>query len=133
MSPLILPLLSIGEKLIDKFFVTPEEKAKAQYELLKLEQDGEFKKIISQLEINAKEAAHPSVFVAGWRPAIGWICGAGFAYQTILHPLLQWLAVAKGWPLPPVPDMELLNYILGGILGLGAYRSYEKKVGVAAK
>lgn len=133
MNPLILPLLSFGQSIIERFIPDPQEKARAQFELLKLEQDGDLKKIIGQLEINAREAAHPSRFVAGWRPAIGWICGAGFAYQTIVHPLLQWLAIAKGWPLPPAPDMELLNYILGGILGLGAYRTYEKQVGVAAK
>jgi hypothetical protein len=130
MSPFLLPLLSIGEKLIDKFFVTPEEKARAQYELLKLEQEGEFKKILGQLEINAKEAAHPSIFVAGWRPFVGWTCGVGLAYQAIFYNLLQWVAVAKGWPLPPAPDTETLLYILGGLLGLGTLRTYEKKSGV---
>ncbi len=130
MNPLLLPILSLGEKLIDKFFTSPEEKAKAQYELLKLQQDGELKEILAQLEINAREAQHQSVFVAGWRPFVGWVCGMGLAYQAIFHNLLVWLAKANGWELPPSPDTEILIYVLGGLLGLGTLRTYEKRTGV---
>lgn len=130
MSPLVMPLLALGEKLLDKFFVTPEEKAKAQLELLKLQQDGELKEILAQLEINAREAQHASVFVAGWRPFVGWMCGVGLAYQTIFHNILHWLSSIYGWTPPPSPDTETLIYVLGGLLGMGALRTYEKKNGV---
>ena len=130
MSPLVLPLLALGEKLLDKFFTTPEEKAAAQLELLKLEQDGELKNILGQLEVNAREAAHPSMFVAGWRPAVGWICALGLGYQTILHNLIGWLSHIYGWTPPPAPDTDTLLYILGAMLGIGALRTYEKKSGV---
>lgn len=130
MNPLLLPLLAFGEKLLDKFITSPEEKAKAQYELLKLQQEGELKEILAQLEINAREASHASIFVAGWRPFVGWICGFGLAYQAIFHNLLVWLAKANGWELPPTPDTEILIYVLGGLLGLGTLRTYEKKTGV---
>lgn len=131
MSPLVLPILAIGEKLIDKFFTSPEEKAKAQLELYRMEQEGELKVILSQIDVNAKEAQHSSIFVAGWRPFIGWICGAGLAYQVLFYDLLVWLSSAHGWKVPPTPNLEVLAYVLGGILGLGGFRTFEKTKGVA--
>lgn len=130
MNPLLIPLLAFGEKILDKFVTSPEERAKAQYELLKLQQDGELKETLAQLEINAREASHASIFVAGWRPFVGWVCGFGLFYQAILHNLLVWLARANGWELPPTPDTEILIYVLGGLLGLGGLRTYEKRTGV---
>ena len=101
MNPMILgPVLDIGGKIIDRLFPDPAAKAAAELELLKLTQAGELQTVLAQLEINAKEAAHPSVFVAGWRPFVGWCCGAGLAYATIGHNLLAWAAAAKGWPVP---------------------------------
>ena len=131
MPPLVLPILAIGEKLIDKFFTSPEEKAKAQLELYRMEQEGELKVILSQIDVNAKEAQHSSIFVAGWRPFIGWICGVGLAYQVLLYDLLVWLSSAHGWKVPPTPNLEVLAYVLGGILGLGGFRTFEKTKGVA--
>ena len=131
MNPLVLPILAIGEKLIDKFFTSPEEKAKAQLELYRMEQEGELKVILSQIDVNAKEAQHSSIFVAGWRPFIGWICGVGLAYQVLFYDLLVWLSSAHGWKVPPTPNLEVLAYVLGGILGLGGFRTFEKTKGVA--
>jgi hypothetical protein len=76
--------------------------------------------------VNAKEAASPHLFVSGWRPAVGWCCGAGFLWATIGQPVFSWVAVAKGWPAPPQIDTEVLLYVLGGMLGLGSLRSVEK-------
>lgn len=127
MNPLLAgPLLELGGKIIDRLFPDPQKKAEAELELLKLTQDGSLKTVLAQLEVNAKEAAHPSLFVAGWRPFVGWGCGAGMLYATVGHNLLGWLALALGWPVPPVVDADLLIYVLGGMLGIGGLRTVEK-------
>jgi hypothetical protein len=93
--------------------------------------DGELKQVIAQLQINAQEAAHPSIWVAGWRPFFGWVGGAGFLYAVVGQPLLAWLAAVKGWPVPPTLDTDLLLTVAGGMLGIGGLRTYEKRNGVA--
>ena len=131
MNPLLLgPLFELGNSIIGRLFPDPAAKAAAELELLKMTQDGDLKQIMSQLEINAREAAHPSMFVAGWRPGAGWAGVAGLIYAAIGQPLLTWMATAKGWPTPPPVDTELLLYVLGGMLGLGGLRTIEKAKGV---
>jgi hypothetical protein len=130
MNPLLLaPLLEVGKGIIDRLFPDPAAKAAAELELLKMTQDGDLKQILGQLEINAKEAAHPSVFVAGWRPFFGWAGGVGFIYATIGQPLLAWLAQIKGWPMPPSINIDLLWVVVTGLLGIGTLRSVEKVKG----
>jgi hypothetical protein len=134
MNPLILgPLFELGGSIINRMFPDPAEKARAELELLKMTQAGDLQQILAQLEINAKEAQHPSMFVAGARPFILWVCGFGFLWATIGRPVAVWVALAKGWPLPPEIDADVLMYVLGGLLGLGGFRSYEKVRGVASK
>ena len=131
MNPMILaPLLEVGKPLLDRFIPDPEAKRAAEAEFLKMAMDGELKQTIAQLEINAREAAHPSVFVAGWRPFFGWAGGAGFVYATILQPLLAWAAVIKGWPQPPSLNLDLLWVVVTGMLGIGGLRTFEKTKGV---
>lgn len=134
MNPLFLaPLLDVGKTLIDRFLPDPEKKREAEMELVRMAADGELKQVIAQLEINAREATHPSVWVAGWRPGAGWCGVAGLAYTTILHPTLVWLSRIKGWPEPPQLDGDLLWVVLTGMLGIGGLRSIEKFKGVATK
>lgn len=132
MNPLLIgPILDIGKSLLDRF--GPEDKnerLKAEGEFLRMASEGDLKKVVAQLEINAKEAAHPSVWVSGWRPFYGWTGGTGFGYAVLLQPLLAWFSAIKGWPAPPVLDVELLMVVAGGLLGIGGMRSYEKKNGV---
>lgn len=131
MNPLILgPLLSLGKDLIDRFLPDPEKKREAEMELFKMAADGEMKQIIAQLEINAKEAAHPSLWVAGGRPFFLWIGGVGFGYAVLLQPMLAWVALIKGWPEPPLPDVDLLWVVVSGLLGISSLRSVEKIKGV---
>lgn len=131
MNPmLVAPLLELGSGLINRLFPDPEKKAAAELELLKLTQAGELQTILKQLEINAQEAANPSVFVSGWRPAVGWVCGFGLAYQAIFHNILSWLAVIYSKPMPPEINSDILIYVLGGMLGIAGLRTYEKKSGV---
>jgi len=131
MNPLLLaPLLDVGKTLLDRFIPDPEAKRAAEAEFLKMAMDGELKQVIAQLEINAREAAHPSIFVAGWRPFFGWAGGAGFVYATILQPLLAWWAAIKGWPTPPTLNLDLLWVVVTGLLGIGGMRTFEKTKGV---
>ena len=131
MNPLLLaPLLEFGKDIIGRFFPNEEEKRKAEAEFLRLAMDGELKQVIAQLQINAQEAAHPSIWVAGWRPFYGWTGGAGFLYAVLVQPLLTWFASIKGWPAPPLLDVELLLVVAGGMLGIGGLRTYEKRQGI---
>ncbi len=86
-----------------------------------------------QLQINQKEAEHGSVFVAGWRPAIGWICGAGIAWNFVIQPLISWAGFLYGVDLSGAPTLDIgdLLTLLLGMLGLGGMRTYEKRLGVA--
>ena len=131
MNPLILgPILDIGKTLLDRFVPDPAQKQAAEMELVRMAAQGELQQTIAQLEINAREASHASVFVAGWRPFFGWAGGAGFIYATILQPLLAWLASIKGWPLPPTLNLDLLWVVITGMLGIGGLRTVEKFKGV---
>lgn len=130
MNPALLPLIQLGSTLIEKFIPNKAEQARAEVEFLKMIQEGELKVVLAQLEINAKEAAHPSVWVSGWRPFVGWTCGLGLAYQSIIHNILEWVSTAYQLPIPPKPDTETLIYVLSALLGVGALRTYEKKTGL---
>ena len=89
-----------------------------------------------QLKINEVEAKHTSIFVAGWRPAVGWVCGIALAWNFVIQPILLWVAwlIPEYQPListaPKLETGELMTVLLG-MLGLGGYRTYEKRLGVA--
>lgn len=85
-----------------------------------------------QLEINKVEAAHSSIFVAGWRPASGWICNIGLLYTFLLQPLLTWLCTVAGVALPPGIPFDALYVLLGSLLGVGTLRTVDKVKGVAS-
>jgi hypothetical protein len=86
---------------------------------------------LAQIEVNKQEAASSSLFVAGWRPFVGWVCGASFAYAVILNDFFNWIAAVRGLPAFPEPDTTLTLEILMGLLGMASLRSYEKYKGVA--
>lgn len=88
----------------------------------------------AQSDINKVEASSASIFVAGWRPALGWVCASAFAFQFILRPVLQWGFIMAGHPLSPLPGIDdTLTQLTYGLLGMGAMRTYEKVKGVAGK
>ncbi len=81
-----------------------------------------------QTKINEAEASHRSVFVAGWRPFIGWVCGIGLGYAVFLEPLLRFTFTVKGWTVDfPEINTNVTMQVLLGMLGLAGARSYEKK------
>lgn len=111
------PIEAIGNA-VDKLVTSDEERLQAQATLEMLRQ----KPHILQAEINKVEAGHRSVFVAGWRPAIGWVCAAGLSVPFIINPVLQWYT---GKPGPELPIEELMPLVLA-LLGLGGLRTLEK-------
>ena len=129
----VTALLDIGGKVIDRVWPDPIQAANAKFELFKLQQSGELAMLAGQMDINKAEASNPSVFVSGWRPFVGWVCGFGLVYSFIGQPLLSWVSVLWSIPIPPTLDLSTLLTILGGMLGLGTLRTYEKTQGVAAK
>ena len=131
-APVIISgLLAIGSTLIDRLIPDPSEQAKAKLELLKMEQQGDLAALAAQTNINLAEAQHKSVFVAGWRPFIGWTCGAGIAWTFVLQPFATYVIAAIGLDIPAVPvlDMGVLLTLILGMLGIGGMRSFDKLKG----
>jgi hypothetical protein len=140
MNPLFIgPILELGKGLINRFFPDPAQAAAAQLELLKMAQTGELAQLAAETEIvkaqiavNQAEAASSNLFVAGWRPFIGWTCGAAFAYKFVLAPAAAFALTAAGHPIElPVLDFTEMSTVLLGMLGIGALRTVEKVKGVA--
>lgn len=122
------PIEAVG-RILDNLFTSDEEKLSKEEALLRLAQ----RPGMAQAEINRVEAQHRSVFVAGWRPFIGWVCGSALAYTFILRDVVSWACLAAGSPIAPPPElaMEHLMTILMALLGLGGYRTFEKLAGRA--
>jgi hypothetical protein len=135
LNPLfIAPILEIGKGIINRLFPDPAAAAAAQLELLKMQQNGDLAQLAAdtdlaklQIQTNIAEAAG-NWFTAGWRPCIGWVCGAGLAYAALIEPFARFIAkVGFGYVGDfPVIDTNLTMQILMGMLGLGAMRSVEK-------
>lgn len=129
MNPLLLgPLVDLIGKISDKIWPDPAAKIAAQTELLKMQQAGELAHLeklsasdSAQTEINKIEAASDDKFKGYWRPALGWVCVAGFSYQLLARPFL----IGAGYDYPSL-DMETLASLTFGMLGLGAMRTVEK-------
>ena len=116
--------VAAGLKVLDKFVPDPDAKAKYEADLRDALKGWDQQ----QADINAAEASNPSLFVSGWRPAIGWIGAAGLAYQYIVRPL----AVGAGLHDLPALDHSLMELVVA-MLGLGGLRTFEKVKGVASK
>lgn len=113
--------------IFNKIVPDKDTRLKLQHELELYKLTSDFKNAMSQIEVNKVEAAHESIFVAGWRPFIGWVCGIAFTYHVIVVPLLMFVGNVTGNPIPaPAFDAILLTNVLFGMLGLGGFRTYEK-------
>lgn len=132
------PLLDIGiggiiqtvGKVADDLFTSDEERLKAELDAY----TAETVRMQGQTDVNKIEAASLSLFVAGWRPAIGWICGLSLAYVSIFEPMGRFIAqvMYKYDGALPVIDTTITMQILIGMLGLGLYRTMDKKNGTAS-
>lgn len=142
MNPMIVGgIVEAVGKVADDLFTSDEERMKAQLEADKIGLEAakvDADLIKGQQEINKVEAAHSSIFVAGWRPAIGWVGVVALSYQYVLYPLLLWVWAwlqAQGWvpgamKAPPLLEAEALWVLLTGILGIAGARTFEKVRGV---
>ena len=118
-------LIGPATSLLDKVIEDKDEKNRIAFELSTLAERHAAELAKGQMEINKVEAAHKSLFVAGWRPSIGWVCALGLLYNTILSNILGiWVEV-------PEIDTTLLVPVMMGMLGIGAMRTVEKVKGVS--
>lgn len=143
MNPLLIGGIVEGVgKLADNLFTSDKERLDAEIELRRIGIEAariDAELVAGQQRINETEARHASVFVSGWRPAVGWTSVAALAYQFVLYPLLTWAWAwmqSAGWvdaalQPPPLLDVEALMVLLAGMLGIAGARTVEKIKGVA--
>lgn len=137
MIPIIGPVIDKLIGLIPNQQEREKAKLAAEVELAKLDQDT-LKALLNidskQIDVNIEEAKSSNFFVSGWRPCLGWVCGAAFAWVYVGQPIISFGFNAAGHPLAlPTIAFGEMSPILMGMLGLGGMRSYEKIKGVATK
>lgn len=134
--PVLGDIIDMVGELVSEVVVDKDKKREIELDLEKLkgEADERFhKELIAQTEINKQEAAHASIFVAGWRPFIGWTGGVGLAYSFVAAPFIEFVARANGYVGEmPMPDSSQLLALVTAMLGVGAMRSFDKVKGTAA-
>lgn len=134
MAPAFAALIPALGNLLDRVFPDPAAAADAKVKVMEMAQRGELayldadlKLATGQMEVNRAEAQHQSIFVAGWRPAIGWVCAAAFAFKFVVGPSAAVLMTMAGHPIVlPEFDFSEMSTILLGMLGLGTLRTVEK-------
>ena len=117
--------------LLDKFIEDKDKKNAIAHELATMAERHAQELAKGQLEVNKTEAAHKNLFVAGWRPAVGWVCCLGMASNFLVIPLANFaLALSGSSVVVPLIDLSTMLPVLMGMLGLGGLRTYEKTKGV---
>lgn len=126
-------LLGPISALLDKVVPDADARASLAHDIATLTQRHAHEIALAQIDVNKAEAASASTFRGGWRPFIGWTCGVAFAYHFVAQPTLIFVFAYAGHPAPDLPafDMSALMTVLGGMLGLGGLRTFEKFKGVS--
>lgn len=124
----VAPIIDAIGRVGDKWTTSDEERLKLKLLLEKLRQEPQ----LLQIELNKTEAAHRTIFVAGGRPFIIWVCGCAMAYAYLIQPIASFFLVLNGHPHLPMTNMKELYPALFGILGLSSLRSWEKKEGLTS-
>lgn len=127
-------IFEFGSKLVERIWPDPSEAAKAKLELLKLQESGKLADLTAQwdnakaqIAVNQVEAAHQSIFVAGWRPAVGWVCVVAMLYKFVILPIMLFFAALFGHDLKlPMLDFTEMLTVLFGMLGLGAMDTFRQ-------
>ena len=118
--------------LLDKFIEDKDQKAALAHEIATMSSKHAQQLALAQISVNAAEAASGSLFKGGWRPFIGWTCGLAFFYHFVGQPVAVFAMTVSGTEIPALPefDMGTLLTVLGGMLGIGGLRTYEKQKGI---
>ena len=119
--------------LLDKFIPDADERNRLAHEIATMSERHAHELAKGQIEINKAEATHKSMFVAGWRPFVGWSCGVALAWHFIGQPIAVFVISYTGVEAPPLSafDMDSLLTVLLGMLGLGGLRTFEKTKNIA--
>ena len=127
-SSLIGPVTGILDKVIED----KDQKAKLAHELATMADKLSHEQQLAQIEVNKAEAASGSLFKGGWRPCVGWVCAIAFFYHFVGQPVIIFVLTITGVEIPDLPNfnMNTLLTVLGGMLGIGSLRSYEKQKGL---
>tara|TARA_R110000772_G_scaffold185964_1_gene297175 strand:- start:13224 stop:13628 length:405 start_codon:yes stop_codon:yes gene_type:complete len=128
MINLIGSLIGPVTGLLDKFVEDKDQKNALAHEIATMAQKQAAAAAMAQIEVNKSEAQHKSLFVAGWRPSVGWTCSIALFYHYVLVPCILFGVALSGKEIPPLPvfDMDSLMTVLLGMLGMGGLRSFEK-------
>ena len=121
--------------LLDKFIEDKDKKNQLAHDIATMAQKHAHESNMAQVDVNKSEAQHRSIFVAGWRPFIGWVCGVALAYHFILYPIVVFILASfptETFTIDQLPkfDMDSLMTVLLGMLGLGGLRTFEKSKGL---
>ena len=126
MNPIFSALIGPITSLLEKVIPDKDKREAMAHEIATMAETQAHSQIMAQLQVNKQEAAHKSLFVAGWRPSVGWVCCSALAANYIVFPLLGAADVNI-----EALDLATMLTILLGMLGLGGMRTYEKRAGVA--
>ena len=118
--------------LLDKFIEDKDQKAALAHEIATMSQKHAQELSLAQIEVNKAEAQSGALFKGGWRPAVGWVCAIAFLYHFLLKDIIMFVCAFAGVEVPDLPefDMSTLLTVLGGMLGIGGLRTYEKQKGL---
>ena len=129
---LVNSLIGPVSGLLDKVIEDKDQKAKLAHEIATMSDKHAQELALAQISVNAAEAASGSLFKGGWRPCVGWVCAIAFFYHFVGQPIIIFIVALTGAEIPELPefDMATLLTVLGGMLGIGGLRTYEKKQGI---
>lgn len=130
---MIQSLVSPVSKLLGKFIQDKDLKQKLAHDIATMAEKHSHENALAQIEINKAEAQHRSIFVAGWRPFLGWGLASAMIWHFVLAPIVMFIFAYSGMEAPELPafDMDSLMTVLLGMLGLGGLRTFEKSKGLA--
>ncbi len=129
---LLSSLIEPVSNLLDKAIPDQDLKRKLSHEIATMSEKHAQELALAQIKVNAAEAASGSLFKGGWRPCVGWLCAIAFGYHFVFQPVIIFVVALIGIEIPELPefDMGTLLTVLGGMLGIGGLRTYEKQKGL---
>lgn len=133
MLPILTAIFPVITEVLDRLIPDKAAAAKAATEMQMKLIDAANQGALAQIEVNKVEAANPSVFVSGWRPAVGWVCALGVFWAFLGQPVANWAVVAFGLKVSAIPVLPTDNLmeLVFAMLGIGGLRTFEKIKGVA--